>query len=130
MCTCVILPYPRLQVMPHRLRGRPVPEGENHLDLAQEHIPPQGLGVPHRQVQGPTPQFPDVHFILKKRARLTLIRRVQWVHKGFDLLNEAGSDTLQNICIMRDSHILHITGPHINKGIWLMVTKYIECNGI
>lgn len=59
------LPYPWLQVLPHRLGAGPVPEAQRHLHLPQEHIPPQGLGMPHGQVQGPTSQLPNPHFILK-----------------------------------------------------------------
>lgn len=58
-------PYPRLQVLPQWLSASPVPEAQSHLHLPQKHVPPQGLGVPHRQVQGPAPQLSDSYFILE-----------------------------------------------------------------
>lgn len=65
---CCHVSYSWLQVLPQRLSEGPVPEAQSHLHLPQEHVPPQGFGVPHRQVQGPTTQLPNSHFVLKRDA--------------------------------------------------------------
>lgn len=70
------LAYPRLQVLPHRLSVGPVPQAQRHLHLPQEHVPPQGLGVPHGQVQGPAAQLSNAHFILRDERQASGERMV------------------------------------------------------